>query len=1362
MYMYAIVGGILGTLFLFTGLWLEMQRQHLPFTWWAYLYLHSHYYVLLLLDVAPFGFGLLFGLVGLQRSSNLVILQSEKEWEIIFDSFSDMIFVVNAENIILRCNHAVADRLNARFSDLIGKPLAGVLGEDFLELQKSGATEFSWLRRFYDISFHTAQIQGSEVQYLIILRDITERKQADEQLRKLSRAVEQSASTIVISDLKGRIEYANPKFTETTGYTLEEAIGQNPRILKSGYTPQEEYKRLWETIMAGKEWRGEFQNKKKNGDLYWESASISPIAGENGEITHFLAVKENITESKMALAALSASEAQMRALFAAMSDVVIVYDRNGKYVSVAPTRSDLLIKPPEELIGKTLSDVFPGEEAEKLLGTIHTVLDTQKILQVEYSLSIAGQLIWFSGTISPMQEDRVVWVARDITEKKWKEERLVAERNLLSTLIDNLPDYIFVKDVNSCLILDNIAHRRLLGATTLEEVVGKTDFDFFPTELAAPYIADEERIIRSGEPMINREEPVVDKDGHQRWLLTTKVPIHDQQGVITGIVGINRDITLQKQNEAETNRQKQYFESLVSNSPVAIVVLDNDEKIVTSNPAFEQLYGYKNTEIIGEKLDGLITTKETRAEAADITQQVLSSSIHAISKRRRKDGSLVDVEIFGVPVVVNGERLGVLALYHDISEIVRAQQEAEQANRSKSEFLANMSHEIRTPMNGVIGMLELTLDTALTSEQQDYLQTSLKSAEALLSLLNDILDFSKIEAGKLELEFINFNLRNLVEDVGYTLAKRAQDKGLELVCLVHPDIAHVLHGDAGRLRQILTNLVGNAIKFTHQGEIVIRAEAIDETSTHAKIHFSVQDTGIGIPKERLAAIFDRFTQADGSTTRKYGGTGLGLTISKQLVEAMNGTMGVKSESGLGSDFWFDINFEVISSEPLIEINALLSTTDLRTVRILGVDDNQTNRIVLTKMVEGFGCRVDVAPSGARGLEMLHIAARDGNPYQIVLLDMQMPGMDGEQTARAIKSDPLVKDVKIVILTSMGKRGDASRLKALGCSGYLLKPVKQQMLYEALLAILNSNENEKSGLVTRHVISEKLAVGKRILLAEDNSINQKLAVAILQKAGYAVDVVDDGQQAFEKTISGGYNAILMDVQMPELDGFESTRKIRDWESLQGLHIPIIAMTAHAMKGDRERCLDAGMDDYVTKPIESRVLYSVLSRWLESTPEQSDDHSQVIVFDEQKFSQDADDGLFGEEEEEPASFRTDKPDSPPLTFTPPKIPVDLDAALVRFDGDRKFMFEMCKDFRDHLPGRIEEIHSAYKDMDINRLARHVHTLKGISLNFDAVFLAELAAHLEQDCKREDISNAQILIEQIELETNRVREYLFQHIS
>jgi two-component system sensor histidine kinase/response regulator len=1149
------------------------------------------------------------------------------------------------------------------------------------------------------------------------------------------------------------------------GYELHELIGHSVDILNITVGTPEERTAYLNSLRKARNFKLDTFHRRKDGVIFPVEVLTSLITIDGHEL--LIGIDRDITERKQIEEKLQEERNLLRTLLDNVPDLIYVKDVQGR--KTISNKADMLasgVKTMQEVIGKTDFDTYPAELANKFWADDKFILDTQTpvLNREEPGLDGQGNPVWRVTTKVPLKDGKgqvigLVGIGRDITEQKKIAESLAVERNLLSTVIDILPDYIFVKDVDSRLIMDNIAHRRLLGATALEEVVGKTDYDFFPEELARPYVADEAKIIQSGEALINQEEPVVDQDGSHRWLLTTKMPLRDLQGNVTGIVGINRDITERKEAEAELLRQKQYFELLIHNSPVAIVILDNAENIVSSNPAFEQLFGFSQSEIVGQNLDLLVTNADTHNEAARYTQDVMNKTVHAIGKRQRKDRTMVDVEIFGVPVMIEGKKTGAFAMYHDISEIVQAQQEAEQANRSKSEFLANMSHEIRTPMNGVMGMLELALDTSLTSEQQDYLQTSLKSAEALLSLLNDILDFSKIEAGKLELEYINFNLRNTIEDVGYTMAKRAQDKGLELVCLVHPDIAHTLHGDAGRLRQILTNLVGNAIKFTHQGEIVIRAESLKETGSHARIHFSVQDTGIGIPTERQPAIFDRFTQADGSTTRKYGGTGLGLTISRQLVEAMGGVMGLKSEAGIGSDFWFDITFEKVSSELLPETPAAaLTAMDLRSARVLGIDDNQTNRLVLSKMVEGFGCRIDMAASGARGLEMLHQAARSGDPYHLVLLDMQMPGMDGEQTTRAIKSDPLVKDVKIVILTSMGQRGDAIRLESLGCSGYLLKPVKQQMLHEALIAVLGRLAEKEKGIVTRHLIAEKHAGDKRILLAEDNSINQKLAVALLQKAGYSVDVVDNGLQAFEKTISGGYSAVLMDVQMPELDGYESTQKIREWESSRGVHIPIIAMTAHAMKGDREKCLEAGMDDYVTKPIESKILHSVLDRWLETAEEK---HSPSPSLEDQNFTMDMDDGLFGEEST-PASRSDPQPVSPAAEeLTPPELPVDLEAALSRFDGDRAFLTEMCRDFRDHLPLRMQEILDAYHDRDVNRLHRHAHTLKGVSLNFNASHLAELAGRLEDLCRQEKIDDVDLLIGKIKTELNRVLEYLVQKI-
>jgi PAS domain S-box-containing protein len=817
------------------------------------------------------------------------------------------------------------------------------------------------------------------------------------------------------------------------------------------------------------------------------------------------------------------------------------------------------------------------------------------------------------------------------------------------------------------------------------------------------------------------------------------------------------DITESKRAEAEILREKQFLETLNLNTPVSITVLDEEGNIVSSNPAFERMFGYTPSEIVGKNLDSLISTEETIQDAGAYTRQAREGPVHAFGKRRRKDGQLVNVELFGVPVPLAEEKNGILAIYHDITDLENARRDAEQSNRAKGEFLANMSHEIRTPMNGVMGMLELTLDTTLTSEQRDYLQTSLQSAEALLTLLNDILDFSKIEAGRLELDSINFSLRNAVEDVASTLAKRAQEKGLEMACLIDPDLTSDLRGDPGRLRQILVNLVGNAIKFTHQGEIVIRAEPIEETETGVIIHFAVQDTGIGIPPERQAAVFDRFTQADGSTTRKYGGTGLGLTISRQLVEAMGGKIGVESTAGSGSTFWFDLKFEKQVREKRVTAPLTLGPVNLTQARVLIVDDNQTNRMILTKNVEALGLRVAVVPSGAKALEVLRHAHRSDDSFHVVLLDMQMPGMDGEQTTRAIKSDPALKDIKILILTSMGQRGDAARLEALGCSGYLHKPVKQQMLFDAIIAVLG--RKEEPGLITRHTLSEQRKSGLRVLLAEDNPINQKLAVVLLQKAGYSVDAVETGAQALEKVQANQYNAVLMDVQMPEMDGLEATHRIREWEKDTGRHIPIIAMTAHAMQGDRERCLEAGMDDYVTKPLQPKVLFSALDRWTQvmALPGEDVEILQDYSSQESVFSMDMDEDLFGESTI-PASRETKEVVPVLQTISPTDmLPVNFESALYHFDGDRDFMMQMFKQYKDQLPKRMDEIHAALQDRDVNGLARLAHNLKGVSLNFSADVLANITLHLEEICKREDLTNAPLLVTQLEAEVHRVEDYL-----
>jgi two-component system sensor histidine kinase/response regulator len=995
---------------------------------------------------------------------------------------------------------------------------------------------------------------------------------------------------------------------------------------------------------------------------------------------------------------------------------------------------------PAEAVGKTDFDFFSEEHARQ------AYLDEQEVIRTGQPLVAReeteywpdGRVTWVSTTKLPLRDRHgaiigTCGISHDITHRKQTEKSLLDSEALYHSLVEALPVCLFRKDRHGRFTFANGPFLAELNLC-LAELIGKTDRDIYPAELAEKYMRDDRRVIETGQVFETVEEHI-GPDGGRRWVSVLKVPLRDSNQEVIGMQGIFWDVTPRMRAEEELRQAKRRAEEdqkrtrlIVDSAYDAYVAMDASGFIIDWNRQAELTFGWPREQAVGRLLHELIIPPSHRAAHVAGMRRFLETGKGQLLHRRvevpalRRDGGEFPVEMTISPIRYSNEWI-FSAFLHDITERKQAEAElrqardaAEAASRAKSEFLANMSHEIRTPMNAIIGLTELLLDTPLNAEQRDYLETIKKSADALLSVINDILDFSKIEAGKLELEYSPFDLRDTLGDMLNTLALRAHQKGLELACHIAPEVPETVIGDPVRLRQVLLNLVGNAIKFTDRGEVVVDVQMLEtqraESGSDAKectLHFQVRDTGIGIPADKQALIFEAFVQADSSTTRRFGGTGLGLAISSRLVKRMGGRIWVESELGKGSTFHFTAHFTL--PREALERPLRQGPGRLHGLSVLVVDDNATNRFILAETLAQWQMRPITVESAAAALQVLETAQQAGEPFSLVLLDAQMPEVDGFMLAERIREHPDLTGATIMMLSSACQPLEARRCQELGLAAYLTKPIKQTELYRAILAALGSPETQPQ---TPPSPISRIGRTLRVLLAEDNLVNQKLTVRLLEKQGHTIVVAANGREAVEAVQRQPFDLVLMDVQMPEMDGFEATAAIRQLERGTGRHLPILAMTAYAMKGDRERCLASGMDDYISKPIQPRELWEKIDKLVAPNHNNGEEQTPADVLDRAEIRE-------------------------------------------RVGGDTKLLRELIDVFFADCPRMWQDVRAALTQGDAPRLNRAAHTLKGAVGIFGAKAAHEAAERIEQLAGKGDLTQAAEAAAQLEAELERLKPAL-----
>ncbi len=1065
------------------------------------------------------------------------------------------------------------------------------------------------------------ELRETTVSRDMLIQEITERKRVEEALRRqnevqetlheailiekayLEQLFESSQEAIVMIDNEVAIMHVNSEFTRIFGYTGDEALGKSIDDLIVPADLRDEAVSITKRAGRGERVALETIRQHKNGARIDVSVLASPIM-VGGELVASYAIYRDITERKRAQEALRESQERYRAVFENTGTATIIIEEDTTLSMVNTEFEHLTGYPKEEVEGKKSWTEFVVEEDLARMKDYHAKRrENGWEGPNEYEFRLIDKHenmknIWIKVTVIPGTKKSVASLM-DITSLKRAEETIQIEKAYLEQLFESAQQAIVMVDHHNAISRINSEFFRIFGYTG-DEALGKSIDDLIvPVDLRDEAVSITKRAGRGQRVALETIRQRKDGALIDVSLLASPIKIGSEQ---VGRYSIYRDITERKRAQEALRESEERYRSLFQDSIDAIYVTTLEGGFVDANQSMLELFGYSREEMVALNAEQLFVDREDlRSFRKSIDEKGFVRDFEVTSRKR--DGAEISCLLnVSLRRAGDGSILGYQGIIRDITErkqaeeeLQQAKEEADAANRAKTEFLASMSHEIRTPMNAIIGMADLLQETSLTPEQHQYVQIFSSAGENLLSIINDILDISKVEVGHLDLEAVAFDLREIAENTCDVQALRAHEKGLELACHITSDLPTGLIGDPVRLRQILMNLVGNAIKFTEEGEVIVEVKSQssglkERGAGGIELLFSVADTGIGIPPEKVSAIFDSFTQADTSTTREHGGTGLGLTISKRLAELMGGRIWVESQVGQGSTFYFTARFQVQAES---EVDIQRPAVDMKGMKVLVVDDNEANRIILGRMLSRLGALVSEAEDGEQGLAELQRAMESGDPYELLLLDCRMPGMDGFEVAEHLKRELNIPKMTIMMLTSDRRSGDIDRCRELEIARYLIKPVKQSDLFDAITAAIGKKKiAAEEPAMTKPAATEELQP-LHILLVEDSQDNRLLIQSFLKKTPYKIDIAENGEIAVDKFTSGKYDLVLMDMQMPVMDGYTATKEIRKWEAKEKVEAtPIVALTAYATKDEEQKSLDAGCNAHLSKPIKKVKLQQAI--------------------------------------------------------------------------------------------------------------------------------------------------------------------------